>query len=150
MLVYSEYLDVMYADPVVQTEEKIVEVQQMQTIERTVEFLEIQCQEVMWHVTVSQDQEVVRQVTTLPRWCLRLTSDPTEYESVVSDTGYSWNPSTMLSRRIAFHRSARRTSTSPLPRIDELVLESSHSFNRRQTQDACRYGPGETVVSETS
>ena len=104
MLVYSEYLDVMYVDPVVQTEEKIVEVQQMQTIERMLEVLEIQCQEVIRHETVSQDQEVIRQVTILPRWCLRLTSDPTVYESVVSDTGYSWNPWTMLSRRIAFHR----------------------------------------------
>ena len=58
MLVYPEYLDVLYAKPVVQTEEKIVEVQQVQTIERKVEVPEIQCQEVIRHVTVSQDQEV--------------------------------------------------------------------------------------------
>ena len=48
--------------PVVQTEEKIGEMQQVQTIERTVEVPEIQCQEVIRHVTVSQDQEVIRQV----------------------------------------------------------------------------------------
>ena len=52
-----------YANPVVQTEEKIVEVQQMQTIERVVEVLQIQCQEFIWHVTAPQIQEVIRQVT---------------------------------------------------------------------------------------
>ena len=77
---------------VVQTEEKIVEVQQVQTIERIVEVTELQCQEVIRHVTVSQDHEV----TILPRWCLRLMSDPTECVFVNSDTRYSWNPSTML------------------------------------------------------
>ena len=86
MLDCPEYLEVLYANPVVQTEEMIVEVQQMQTIERVVEVLEIQCQDVSRHVTVPQDQEVIRQVTILPRWCLRLTRDSTEYESVVSDT----------------------------------------------------------------
>ena len=71
----------------------------MQNIERFVEVLENQRQEVIRHVTVPQDQEVIRQVTIIPRWCLALADDPTEYKSVVSDTGYSWNPSTMLSRR---------------------------------------------------
>ena len=35
--VYPEYLDVQYANPVVHAEENIVEVQQMQTIERIAE-----------------------------------------------------------------------------------------------------------------
>ena len=43
LLDYPEYSDVPYANPVVKTEEKIVEVQQVQTIERTVEVLQIQC-----------------------------------------------------------------------------------------------------------
>ena len=103
MLVYPEYLDVLYANSVVETEEKIVEVQEVQTIERVVEVPEIQCQEVISHVTVSQDQEVTRQVTILPRWCLRLMSNPTECVFVDSDTRYSWNPSTMLPGT-AFHR----------------------------------------------
>ena len=58
-------------EPVVQTEEKIVKVQQVQIIERIVEVLQIQCQEVIRQVTVPQVQEVVRQVTVLPPWCLR-------------------------------------------------------------------------------
>ena len=35
----------------------------MQTIERVVEVLQIQCQEVIRHVTAPQIQEVIRQVT---------------------------------------------------------------------------------------
>ena len=97
-----------YANTVVQTEEKIVEVQQVQTIERKVEVPEIQCHKVIRHVTVSQDQEVIRQVTILPRWCLRLMSDPTECVFVDSDTRYSWNPSTMLPGT-AFHRPSSQT-----------------------------------------
>ena len=108
MLNYTEYCYVPYANLEVQTEEKIVEVQQVQTIERVVEVLEIQCQEVVRHVTVSQDQEVIRQVTILPRWCLRLMSDPTECVFVDSDTRYSWNPSTMLPGT-AFHRPISQT-----------------------------------------
>ena len=53
-----------HANPVVQTEEKIVEVQQMQTIERVVEVLQIQCQEVIRQVTAPQIQEVTRQVSS--------------------------------------------------------------------------------------
>ena len=41
MLNYYEYWDVLNANPVVQTEENIVQVQQMQTIELIVEVLEI-------------------------------------------------------------------------------------------------------------
>ena len=98
MLDFLEYLDVPYANPVVQTAEKIVEVQQVQFFERTVEVLQIQCQEAIRHMTVPQVQEVIRQVTVLPRWCLRLTRDPTEHEFVASDTRHGRNPSTMLSR----------------------------------------------------
>ena len=53
-------------------------------------------------MTVPQVQEVIRQVTVLPRWCFRLTSDPTECEFADSDTRYGWNPSTML-RGTEFH-----------------------------------------------
>ena len=63
LLDYPKYLDVPYANPVVQTEEKIVEVQQMQTIECIVEVLQIQFQEFVRHVTAPQIQEVIRQVT---------------------------------------------------------------------------------------
>ena len=61
LLDYPEYSNVPYANPVVQTEEKIVEAQQVQTIERIVE---IRCQEVIRHMTVSQFQEVIRQVSS--------------------------------------------------------------------------------------
>ena len=49
-------------------------------------------------------------------------SDPSECVFVDSDTRYRWDSSTMLPGT-AFHRSARRTSTGPLPRIDEQVPE---------------------------
>ena len=55
----------------VQTEEKYVEVQQVQIIKRIAEVLRIHCQKVIRHV-------MNQQVTGLPRWCLRLTSDPTQ------------------------------------------------------------------------
>ena len=45
-------------------------------------------------------------------------------------------------------QSARRTPAGQQPRIVEQVLESSHSFNRRQTQDARHhgwYGPEEQL-----
>ena len=90
-------MDVPYANPVAQNQEKIDEVQQVQIIERIVEVLQIQCHEVINHVTVPQVQEVIRQVTVLPRWCLRLTSDPSECEFVASDTRHGWNPSRTLS-----------------------------------------------------
>ena len=45
-------------------------VQQVQIIERTVEVLQVQCQNVIRHVTAPQVQEVIRQVTVLPRWVL--------------------------------------------------------------------------------
>ena len=60
---YPECSDVPYANPVVQTEEKIVELQQVQFIERIVEVLQIQCWEGIRHMTVPQVQEVIRQVT---------------------------------------------------------------------------------------
>ena len=91
--------------------EKIVEVQQVQTTERIVEVLQIQCQEVIRHVTASQIQEVIQLVTVLPRWRLRLMSDPTECVFVDSDTRYSWNPSTMLPGT-ASHRPISQTSWS--------------------------------------
>ena len=68
----------------------------MQTLERVVEVLQIQCQEVIRRVAAPQIHEVIRQVTVLPRWCLRVMSDPTECVFVDSDTRYGWNPSTML------------------------------------------------------
>ena len=107
LLDYPEYLDVPYANPVVQT----VEVQQVQTIERIVEVLQIQCREVIRHVTVPQVQEVMRQVTVLSRRCLRLTRDPTEYEFVASDTRHGRNPSTTLPGT-AFHRPITQTHAS--------------------------------------
>ena len=60
----------------------------MQTIERIVEVIQIQCQEVVRHMTVPQVQEVIRWVTVLSRWYLRLTRDPTECVFVDSDTRY--------------------------------------------------------------
>ena len=96
-----EYLDVLDANLVVQTEEKIVEVQQVQIIERVVEVLQVQCQEVIRHVTAPQVQEVIRQVTILSQWCLSLTSDLTECELADSNTGYGGNSSTMLSKTCA-------------------------------------------------
>ena len=70
-----------------------------------------------------------------------------------SDTGYSWNPSTMLSRRTAFHRPISQThaSRSTLPRIVEQVLESitqlqSSADPRRQT--SWSVWSGRTVVVE--
>ena len=50
---------------------------------------------------------------------------------VDSDTRYGWNPSTMLPGT-AFHRPISWTHASRSTTKDELVLESSHSFNRRQ------------------
>ena len=100
-----------HAKPVVQTEEKIVEVQQVQTMERIVEVLQIQCQEVIRHVTAPQIQEAIRQVTVFPRWCLRLMSGPTECVFVDSDTRYGWNPSTTL-QGTAFHGPISQTHAS--------------------------------------
>ena len=100
---YAEYLDVPYANPAMQTEEKIEEVQWVQTIERIVEVLQIECQEVLRHVTAQQSQEAIRQVTFFPRWCLRFTSDPIECVFV--------DPSTMLPG-IAFHGPISQTHAS--------------------------------------
>ena len=57
----------------------------MQYIERIVEVLQIQRQEVVKHVTAPQIQEAIRQVTVFPRWCLRLMSDHTECVFIDSD-----------------------------------------------------------------
>ena len=87
----------------------------MQFIERIVEVRQIQCQEVIRHVTVPHFQKVIPQVTVLPRWLLRLTSDATEWEFVASDTRYGWNPSTMLPETTfhsAFHRPVHQTHAS--------------------------------------
>ena len=71
-------------------------------------------------------------------------SDPTECVFVDSDTTHSRNPSTMLPELRSTDQSARRTPAGQQPRIVEQVLESSHSINRQQAQDARHrgwYGP---------
>ena len=135
-----EYSDAPYPNPVVQTEEKIVEVQQMQTIERTVEVLQIQGHEVIRHVTAPQSQEVTRQV-----------SSPTVVLEVdeCSDTRYGWNPSTMLPGT-AFCRPISQTHASRSLTKDCLTGAQIQSTAGPRRQASRPVWSGRTVMSMTS
>ena len=124
-------------------------VQQVQTIERIVELLQIQCQDVVRHMTVAQIQEVIWQVTVLPRWCLRLMSYPCECVFVESDMRYNWNPSMMLPGT-ASHRPISQTHASRSTTKDCSTGAQIQSPADARCQTSWSVRSGRAVMSMTS